>query len=209
MPSPSRPSIVVFDLGGVLFDWDPRHLYRTLFDDEPAMERFLVEVVSHAWNVKQDAGRPFAEAIAEAKAEHPDHAAMIDVYFDRWPEMLRGAIDGSVALLRELHGANVPLYALTNWSSETFTHARAYPFMDLFRGIVVSAEVGLVKPDPAIFAHLLETIGATAGDCVFIDDAPVNVEAARALGFVAVRFESPEKLRAELAGLGLPVEPYG
>jgi 2-haloacid dehalogenase len=196
--------VVVFDLGGVLIDWNPRHLYRQLFDDEAAMERFLAEVCHTAWNEEQDRGRTFAEAIEEAAGRFPDHRALIQAYHQRWGEMLAGPIEGSVALLAELKEAGHELHALTNWSVETFPIARErYQFLTWFESILVSGEERLIKPDPRIFQLLLERIGRTAEACVYIDDNPKNAAAAAALGFDAVHFKSPEELRAELTRLGV------
>ena len=157
-----RP-VIVYDLGGVLIDWNPRHLYRKLFDDEAAMERFLAEVCHATWNEEQDRGRSFAAAIEEAAARHPDQRPMIEAYFARWGEMVAGEIDGAVALLAELKDAGYELHALTNWSAETFPFARGrFAFLDWFQSILVSADVGLIKPDPAIFRLLLERIGRAA-----------------------------------------------
>ena len=202
------PEIVVFDLGGVLFDWDPRYLYRHLFADPAEMERFLAEICNHDWNIRMDAGRTFAEGVAELQARHPELAELISAYFDRWPEMLKGAFDDTVAVLEELHVGGVPLYALTNWSAETFPHARAYKFMDRFRAIVVSGEEGVAKPDPAIYGILLGRIGAPAQACLFIDDNALNVEAACALGMHGHHFRGAAALRGELVGYGLlPDDP--
>ena len=143
-------SIVIFDLGGVLVDWDPRHLYRQLFPgDEAGMEQFLAGVCTNEWNLQQDAGRSWAEATALLRAQHPGQEALIDAFHQRWPEMIRGAIDGTVEILRELREAGVPLYALTNWSAETFPVAEErFDFMGWFRGVVVSGREKLIKPDP-------------------------------------------------------------
>ena len=204
MDGPSGRRIVVFDLGGVLIDHNPRHLYRKLFDDDDAMERFLATVCTPAWNRRQDAGRPIAQAVAELQAEHPDKAGLIAAYYGRWPEMLDGPIDGTVAILAELSTRGTPLYALTNWSAETFPVARArFDFLDWFRGIVISGEVGLIKPDRRIFELLCATHGFPTKDAVFIDDSPKNVEAACRLGFHGVRFTDPHALRAELGALKL------
>lgn len=196
---------VVFDLGGVLIDWNPRYLYRKLFrGDEPAMEHFLATVCTHDWNLQQDAGRPFAQACAELYAKHPDQRAMIEAWLPRYPEMLAGPIHGTVDILAELRARGTPLYALTNWSAETFPVAlERYEFLKWFRGIAMSGELKLIKPDPRIYEHLLETHGLSASDCVFIDDTPPNVEAAAALGFHAIRFTDPAALRAALRELGL------
>ena len=198
----SAPGAVVFDLGGVLIDWNPRYLYRKLFEDAGEMEDFLATVCNSAWNLRQDAGRPVAEAAAVLKALHPDKSALIDAYFERWPEMLNGAIDGTVAILAELKDQGTPLYALTNWSAETFPHAQSrFGFLDWFRAIVVSGDIGMIKPDADIYEFLLATHGLTAAETVFIDDKGENVEAARALGFHGIRFTEPESLRTALAEL--------
>ena len=196
--------VVVFDLGGVLIDWNPRHLYRQLFDDEAAMERFLAEVCHTAWNEEQDRGRTFAEAIEEAAGRFPEERALIEAYHQRWGEMLAGPIEGSVAVLAELKEAGHELHALTNWSVETFPIARErYAFLNWFGSILVSGEERLIKPDPRIFELLLERIGRTAEACVYIDDNPKNAAAAAALGFDAVHFRSPAQLRADLTRLGV------
>ncbi len=200
-----RPTLAVFDLGGVLVDWNPRYLYRTLFDgDDAAMERFLAEVCTPAWNDEQDRGRPWAEACALLARDHPGKRALIEAWPSRFDETMAGPIPGTVEILAELRARDVPLYALSNWSAETFPRAEArFPFLQWFRGIVISGALGIAKPDPAIYRHLLETYGLRAEDTVFIDDAPRNVEAAASLGMHAVRFAEPETLRASLTGFGL------
>jgi 2-haloacid dehalogenase len=204
MTDAAGAQVVVFDLGGVLIDWNPRHLYRRLIADEAAMERFLAEVCHPAWNVEQDRGRTFAEAVEAAAALHPGQRALIEAYHQRWDEMLAGPIDGSVAILEELRAAGHELHALTNWSTETFPIARErYAFLAWFGTILVSGEERLIKPDPRIFRLLLERIGHQAEACIYIDDSPKNVAAAADLGFAALHFQSPEKLREELTGLGL------
>ena len=156
--SASPRSTVIFDLGGVLIDWNPRHLYRKLFPgDEAAMEHFLAHVCNDAWNVQQDAGRGFAEAVALLKKEHPAKTGLIDAYWERWVEMLAGPINDTVDILALLRERRVPLYALTNWSAETWPVARPlFPFLDWFDGIVVSGQERMAKPDPRIFRLLLE-----------------------------------------------------
>jgi len=197
----------VFDLGGVLIDWDPRHLYRKLFGgDDAAMERFLADVCSNSWNLRQDAGRGWAEAIAELSARHPAQVPLIEAFRARWAEMLGGPIEGSVAIQRELKDAGTPLHALTNWSHETFPIAQErYEFLSWFGAIVVSGAERLVKPDPAIFTLLMERHGLCAEQLVFVDDNPRNADAATALGMHGIHFVSPAGLRADLAELGLPV----
>jgi 2-haloacid dehalogenase len=196
---------VVFDLGGVLIDWNPRHLYRRLFgEDVHGMERFLAEVCTPAWNERQDAGRSWEEAIVELTASHPEHAEMISAYRERWVEMLAGPLTDTLAILEELRGTGIPLYAITNWSQHTFPHAlELYPFLHWFEDIVVSGREGVIKPDPAIFRVLLARSGLQADRAVFVDDSLKNVEAARRLGFHALHFSNAPGLRRELASLGL------
>jgi 2-haloacid dehalogenase len=202
-----RPSVsaAVFDLGGVLIDWDPRYLYRRLFDgDDAAMEAFLAEVCNASWNALQDAGRPWSVATAQLAARHPEQRALIEAYRARWPEMLGGPIEPAVAILGELRQASVPLYALSNWSAETYPIARErFDFLGWFDAVVISGEVGVTKPDRRIYRHLLEANGLEPESTLFVDDHAPNVEAATALGFVAVQFEGAPQLRAELEALGL------
>jgi len=199
---------VVFDVGAVLIDWNPRHLYRNLFDDETAMERFLAEVCTPEWNARLDAGHPFAEAIEELTTRHPAQAPLIRAYRERWVEMLGGEIEGSVAIVRELRAAGVPVYALSNWSAETYPLTRPlFPFLDQLDGILISGEVGATKPDPAIFHRFLQRFGLDRGEIVFIDDSPANVAAATELGIESIRFQSAAQARRELIRLGLPIAP--
>lgn len=198
---------VVFDVGGVLIEWDPRHLYRKLLPDEADVEWFLANVCTPEWNSRQDAGRSFAEGVEELTALHPDHDELIRAYADRWEEMLAGAIAESVELLEDLHAGGVPLYGLTNFSAETFPVALArFPFLERLRGIVVSGHEGVVKPDPAIFRVLLEQFGLEASDCVFLDDSKENVRAAASLGFVAERFTTAAAFKRRLTELGVALE---
>jgi 2-haloacid dehalogenase len=202
--SPSNARAVVFDLGGVLIDWNPRYLYRKLFpDNEPGMEEFLATVCTSAWNEQQDAGRLIATAEQELIDRFPDKIELIRAFYGRFGEMLNGAIAGTVEVLEGLHTSGVPLYALTNFSAETFPLAlQRFDFLGRFRDIVVSGRTGTKKPDPAIFRLLLSRNSLAAPDCVFIDDSAANVQAARLLGFTAIRFQSPEQLAAELQSLG-------
>jgi 2-haloacid dehalogenase len=195
---------IVFDLGNVLINWNPRNLYRKLFTDPAAMEHFLANICTAEWNLEQDRGRSWADAVSSLCARHPEHADLIAAYAARWEEMLDGPIHGTVEILRELKAARRPLYALTNWSAETFPRARErFEFLEWFDGIVVSGEVRLIKPDARIYRHLLESYGLAAGDTVFIDDSGVNVAGAEAVGITGLRFTSPEALRRDLAALGL------
>ena len=204
MEKPARDT-VVFDLGGVLIAWDPRHLYRKLFaGDETAMEHFLANVCTHEWNRCQDAGRSFAEGARLLKAEHPEKAELIDAYFSRFDEMMPGPIAGSVEILAELRDRGTPLYGLTNFSAETYPPAfERFEFLRWFDGILVSGEVGLIKPDPRIFELLIERFAIDPRRAVYIDDVETNVIAARPLGIHGIHFTTPAALRAELAELGL------
>jgi len=204
-PENNHNTAVVFDFGGVLIGWDPFLLYGPHFNgDRAAMQRFLDEIGFAEWNALQDAGRPFAEGEAELTARFPQHAALIRAYRERFEETIAGPIQGSVEILRALKQQGRTLYGLSNWAAETFQRIQPnYPFLELLETIVLSGEVGLIKPDPRIFQLLLERTGRRAGDCLLIDDAPANIAAAAALGFQTIRFESPEQLRQELVQRGL------
>jgi 2-haloacid dehalogenase len=202
-PPDGTPSAVVFDLGGVLIDWDPRHLYRQLFDDEADMEAFLGQVTTPEWNAAQDAGRPWADAVASLAEKHPEHRALIEAFHERWPETLGGPIPGTVDVLAELREARVPLYALSNWSAETYPVARArFPFLAWFDGVVISGDVGAIKPDARMFEHLVAQHGLRPSETVFVDDRADNVAAAARLGFVAIQFRDAASLRQDLRRLG-------
>ena len=196
---------IVFDFGGVLIDWNPRYLYRKLFNgNSAALEHFLTDVHFMEWNLQQDKGRPFAVAVAELSEQFPQYAGLIRAYDERWEESIAGPIASTVDILHALKQAGYPLYGLSNWSAEKFRIARSrYAFFDWFESILVSGEVGWVKPDPRIYTVFLEQIGRTATECLFVDDSEANVAAAEHLGFKAIRYESPEQLEAELQDLGL------
>ena len=196
---------VVFDLGGVLIDWNPRYLYRQLFKgDEAAMEHFLTHICTPDWNLRQDEGRLLADAYALLAADHPEHKEFIEAWGPGFDRMMAGPIEGTVQILSELRDRGVPLYALSNWSAETFPYARArFDFLNWFRGIVLSGELKLIKPDPRIYRHLLDAHALRAEELVFIDDAPHNVEGAKAVGIHALRFTDPAALRRDLGALGL------
>jgi 2-haloacid dehalogenase len=195
---------VLFDLGKVLLDWNPRYYYERFFaGDAAALAHFLDEVVAPAWIVEMDRGLPIAEAIGARQRLYPQHAELIGRWREGWPEMLRGEISGTVEILEELASRGRRLYALTNFSHETWPVARArFDFLERFEHVVVSGEVGLVKPDPRIYRLAIERCRLQPARTVFVDDVPANVEGARAEGLLAVHFTTPERLRADLVKLG-------
>jgi 2-haloacid dehalogenase len=196
---------IIFDFGGVLLDWDPRYLYQRYFPDQPkAMDQFLAEIHFYEWNAQQDQGRTFADGIAELSMQFPQHAHLIQTYFDRWEESISGPISGSVDILRRLKQKGYPLYGLSNWSAETYPRVRLkYPFFDWFDDVILSGAVKLNKPDPAIFNLLLNKAGHTAPECVLVDDALPNIASAKKLGFATIHFTSPDQLQIELQRLNL------
>jgi 2-haloacid dehalogenase len=196
---------ILLDLGGVLVDWNPRHLYRPLFQgDEAGMEHFLSEICPPEWNRQMDAGRPFDEAIAERQRLFPEHGPLIALWKTGWEQMLREPIHDAVGLVDALRTRGHRLYALTNWSAETFPVARArFDFLQWFEDIVVSGEVKLAKPDPRIFQLTFQRCGLTPARTLYVDDTQRNVEVAHSLGMHALHFEHPQKLRVDLERLGL------
>jgi 2-haloacid dehalogenase len=168
------------------------------------MEEFLSAVCTPQWNAQQDAGRPIAEAVAERTALFPDRADLIAAFYERWEEMLNGAVGGTVEIVHALKDRGTPLYALTNWSAETFPKAVAiFDFLGAFEDILVSGREEMIKPDPAIYRRLLDRNGLRAPDCLFVDDSKKNVEGAKAVGMQAVHFQSPAQLRLDLENLSL------
>lgn len=204
------PTIVVFDLGGVLFDWNPDYLFRKLIADESERKWFLANICNSEWNLQQDAGRPLSEATASLSARHPDHAHLIHAFYARWTEMLGGTLAEGMAIFEALETAGVPLYALTNWSGETFPYARDnYPFLRRFKDVLVSGDEKLIKPDARIYQRMLERIrkhypDAQPEQLVFIDDVRKNVDAAQALGWRAIHHTDPAATAAQLRSWGLP-----
>jgi 2-haloacid dehalogenase len=196
----SKPAFA-FDFGGVLIDWDPRYLYRKLFDgDADGIEKFFARVGFFEWNINQDRGYPFSEAVAELSSLHPEDEHLIRAYHLRYEEAIRGPIEPTVSILRSLKEAGYPLYALSNWSEEKFCLVRPrYEFFDWFDDIIISGAVKLIKPDPRIFSLLLDKIGRRASECIYIDDSQENVEVAQQLGFIPIHFQSAEQLTEELA----------
>jgi 2-haloacid dehalogenase len=195
----------LFDLGKVLLDWDPRYYYARHFPgDHDGLEHFIRHVISMEWIGEMDAGKPSAQAIRERQLLFPQHAELIGQWSEGWPVMLRGEIEGTADIIRTLKARGIRLYALTNFSAETFPIAMArFPTMRLFEDIVVSGDIQLIKPDPRIYAHAIRQCSLEPQSTVFIDDSMPNVEAGNAAGLRALHFKSAEKLREDLMALGL------
>lgn len=196
--------IIVFDLGGVLLDWNPRHLYNKTFSSPEEMEYFLSEICSPAWNEQMDSGKPFQAAVAELQEKFPEYQDQIAAYHTRWIDMVSGEIPGTVEILKEVKEAGYKIAALSNWSMETFPLIKdQYPFLKWFDPLVISGEEGVCKPDPKIYQIILEKLGSEAGDCLFIDDVEKNLIAAEKMGFRVLQFLSSENLRTELRTRGV------
>ena len=208
-PSPTKPTAVIFDVGMVLYDWNPRYLYAKVFaeraiGDDRALDAFLQGVVTREWHFQHDAGRPFAETSAELIAQFPEHEALIALWGPRFLETLGDPIPGMPELVAELDEAGVPLFAITNFSAEFWKPFRAREawLFDRFRDIVVSGDEKLIKPDAAIYELALRRFGLRAEEAFFVDDNAANVEAARAMGISAHLFEGVAGVRQTLVHLG-------
>ena len=201
-----RPIIrrcVIFDVGRVLFDWDLRHLFAKLIDDQDRLEWFVTNVVTPQWHFQHDAGRPLAEMLPELKAEYPAHASLIDAYATRFNETIPGPMPGSLELVERLDDAGVPLFAITNFGHEFWEGFRpTQPVFDRFRDIIVSGTEKLMKPDPAIYALAIERFGIDPAGALFIDDVAPNIASAEAVGIAGHRFVDAETLERELVARG-------
>lgn len=194
----SNIDTIVFDFGGVLVDWNPRHLYKTLLDDEEQIEWFLKNICTDEWNLEQDRGRSLKEATEILKEKFPEHQTLIEAYYGRWEEMLKGEIAETVEILHELK-KKFKVYGLTNWSAETFPVAlKRFGFLQVFDGIVVSGDEKLIKPDKEIFHVLLKRYNLLPEHSLFIDDNIKNIEAAASIGFHTIHFKSAEDLKHKL-----------
>ena len=201
----TKPRAVIFDVGGVLFQWSPRFLYERLIDDDRALDAFLDTVLTREWHFQHDCGRPFAETSAELIAQFPEHADLIRVWQARFNETIPGPVPGTVEILEELDARGVPLFCITNFSGEfwpPFAATRPDVF-GRFRDIIVSGDEKLIKPDPAIYELAFRRFGLAPGEAVFIDDVPANAEGATRAGIRGIAFTDAESLRAELVRLGL------
>jgi 2-haloacid dehalogenase len=200
---------VVFDMGGVLLDWNPRHLYRKLIADPADMERFLGEITTTRWHVDQDHGGDPVTATSRLQALHPGKEALIEAFYGRFDEMCDHSFPEMADLVERLHAAGTPLYLLSN--APGFMDAwlrgpahRRHPFIARFSDYIVSGFVGHSKPDAAIYQLACRAGGFAPDDAVFIDDVPANVDGARAAGMVGIHHRSAAETIAELKALGLP-----
>ena len=196
---------IIFDLGAVLIDWNPRLMYRTLFDNEAEMEKFLAEITTSDWNEEQDAGRPLQEGTEILVQQFPEHEHLIRAFYGRWDEMLGEAFHDTVAIFKKLkESGKYKIYALTNWSAETFPVAQArFEFLNWFDGIVVSGEEKMRKPSPEFYHILLNRYDVNAQECLFIDDNYRNILAAEKLRINCIHFTEAEALEVELIKRGV------
>ncbi len=202
----STVNTIIFDLGGVLIDWNPKYVYREVFNgDEEKVDWFLDTICTMDWNVAQDAGRTFRDATDFLIQQHPQYEEWIRIYYDRWEDMLGGPIQDSVELLNKLKEINTHrLYALTNWSAESFPVAiKRYPFLQHFEGILVSGEEKMRKPFAEIYELMLQRYQLEASSTVFIDDNQENILGARAIGMKAIQYKNSQQLINELNHLGV------
>lgn len=196
---------IIFDLGNVLINWDPKILYNKLFSSEAETNYFLENICTLDWNEAQDAGRSLKDGTEILVAQYPQHQKEIEAYYDRWEEMLNGAIEGSVEIFKQLKASGkYKIYALTNWSAELFPVAlQKFEFLSWFDGIVMSGDENIRKPEAAFFQILFDRYQVKPEHAVFIDDNLRNVEASKKLGLHAILFTSAEKLEEELHALGI------
>lgn len=199
---------VIFDLGGVLIDWNPRYVYRTIFKTEEEIDWFFENVATHDWNENQDAGYPLDAATEDLVKKHPDWENEIRAYYGRWTEMLGGPIHETVEILKNLKAIpGMRTYALTNWSAETFPIAlERYDFLHWFDGRLVSGEEKTRKPFPEFYQRLIEKFYIDPSKALFIDDNLRNIKAAQAIGIKGIHFVNPTQLRSELGNLGIMLE---
>jgi 2-haloacid dehalogenase len=200
-----KVTTIIFDLGGVLIDWNPAYVFDKLIQDEEKRKQFFAEVCTSEWNEEQDAGRSLKEATQLLIDQYPDWQEYIEAFYGRWEEMLGGPIEGTVDIFRELkESGNFKLYALTNWSAELFPVAlQRYDFLHWFDGRLVSGEEKTRKPFPEIYQLIVDRFNIKKEEALFIDDNLRNAEAAEAFGISTIRFKSPEQLKEELVQRGL------
>ena len=196
---------IVFDLGGVLVDWNPLYLYRKIFNTEAEAQWFVKNICDLAWNEEQDEGRTIEQGEKALISQFPEQEDLIKMYYPRWDEMFNGPIEGTVEILKEINQSRrFKLLALTNWSAETFPNAlRDFNFLNIFKGIIVSGEEKLRKPDKKIYKLLLNRYDLIADNTLFIDDNLRNINAAHEMGIRCIHFTSPRQLRGDLRFLKL------
>jgi len=196
----SHITAIIFDFGNVLLTWDPRNIYQRFFpNDLEGMERFLKEVNFAEWNLLQDKGRPFAEGVATLSQEFPQYSHLIQAFHDHWVDSVGEPVPGMVDIVKRLKKQGYALYGLSNWSAETFPFMRArHDFFNLLDDIVISGEVGHVKPEPEIYQIMLKRIGRPAAECLFIDDSLANIQQGHQMGFAVIHFQSAEQLESSL-----------
>ena len=199
----------VFDLGGVLIDWNPGNLYRKLIPDADERHDFLTTICTPAWNAEMDAGRSVHQSVAALAASHPERATLIEAWWTRWPEMLNGEIPGTRPLVEALARTGLPLYAITNWSAETWPLGlQHYPFVEeLFDGVVVSGQEEVAKPDRRLFGILNDRYRLDPKTTIFVDDSAANIETAAALGYITHLFTTADQLQLWLNQQGLLETP--
>jgi 2-haloacid dehalogenase len=205
LSSSSSIKAIIFDFGGVVINWDPHKVFNKYFaNDRQAISNFLTEINFASWNLAQDKGYPFAEAVLELSAQFPQYAHLIRAYDEEWEQSISGVIPGTVEILHRLKAAGYRLYGLTNWSAEKF-HLVKHKFevFNVFEDIVVSGDVKLIKPDPAIFDLLLQRIHLPAVECLLVDDSVQNIEVATKMGFATHHFSAPAQLELVLNSMGL------
>ncbi|QLG87058.1 HAD family phosphatase [Chitinibacter bivalviorum] len=202
-------AIIVFDFGGVLFDWNPDYLYQKLIPDPSERAWFLQHVCNGTWNIEQDRGRSLTDGTAAKIAEFPEYAELIEAFYARWTEMLPGLLPEGMALFEALESAGYPIFGLTNWSNETFPYAwEHYPFLQRITDIVVSGQEQIIKPDPAIYHLMYQRIlqhhpAAKPEDLIFIDDSAINAQGACNVGWYGIHHTSAAATAQQLRDKGL------
>ena len=190
---------IIFDFGNVFVKWDPHGVYRRFFSTPEVVDSFLKEIHFNEWNALQDAGRPFKDGVAALSKDFPQYAELIQAYETYWEDSITETIQGTIDILHELKADGWPLYLLSNFSSETFPlMLKRYDFLQLFDDLIISGDVQLIKPDPAIFEFTLKKIQREARECLFIDDSPANISIADQMGFQTIQFFSPQQLTNDL-----------
>lgn len=210
VPTPAATTMqkinIIYDLGAVMIDWDPRYLYRQISDNSERIEYFLHEVISPAWNHRLDRGEEWPDIRKELLALYPEEQEWIDIYWDQWKRMLNGTVEGSVEILSTLKTSGYKLFALSNFNHHKYLESLTiFPFLHWFDGLIISGQVKLAKPEAAIYNLLLKTYDLKPEDCLFIDDKIENIEAAKTIGFNTILFKNSQQLRQELQSWGIHV----